>query len=505
MSGQKWNLDVVQSEIVREYLIKNGGIDRLVKSNTESWQVRFSDASFTYYKSGTLFSTSSRGSDPAVDEAWAFVNLLIGGSKYISSTKEFLIGFDEAGKGEVLGHTVLAGVFFPKDLMNKLEKAIGVSDTKKSHAFEYWNDVYVKIEKLTTEGVEIFVEQIPPGSVDKFNYNKLLDVTYQRILNQISHSKDLRNARIVIDDYGVGETLNRYLRALENQGAEIVVATSSEDSYIEAKVASLVAKRYSQMALHNIRNSQEFKVNGMNIGSGNAGDTVTVAWLNAWKSTGKSWPWFVKSSFKTIREIDGIGDVSKQTPPLNTKLLSSDFLEGFNNGNLSIRSLELICPFCGARLKNLKLIFNHVDGQPVTQLRCIGCDQALPDAGATLRYYCGYILPDTNAIVRRVLSKDLKKSAVFEGFNVLLSPVVRSECDKKDNAKKELEEMQSLFAEGRLNIKTIGELRDYYEFSNVERDEFIVKNCLDTNSILVCGDINMQTFAIGRGVFTVNL
>lgn len=506
MSGQRWNLDNTQSDNLKDYLLKNGGTERQIKSETESWRIRFSDSIFTYYKTGTIYSTPSRGQDPSVEAAWDYINsLLVLGSKYISTDKDFLIGFDEAGKGEVLGHTVLAGILFPRALMGKIDRTVGVADTKKSHPFDYWNQIYISIDKLAADGVEVFVEQIPPSSVDKYNYNKLLDVTYQRILNQISNSKNLANARIVIDDYGVGDTLRRFLSALENHGAEVVVVSSSEDTYIEAKAASLVAKRYSQMALNEIRNTPEFQINSQNIGSGNAGDSATVSWLNAWKNTGKPWPWFVKTSFKNIREIDGIGNVTKQTPPLNTKLLSSDFVDEFNKGNLSVRSLEIICPSCGAKLKNIKLVFIEIDGFPVTELRCVSCNQLLPDAGTTLRYYCGHLLPDTNAIFRRVLTRDLKKSGVFENFNILLSPVVRKECDGKNQAKNELEEMQPLHAQGRLNIKTVGTLLDYREYSNAERDEIIVNHCLEYNCILLCGDKNMQTFAVGRGVFTINL
>ena len=36
-------------------------------------------------------------------------------------TKDFLIGLDETGKGEVIGHTVLTGVIFLKEIFKDID------------------------------------------------------------------------------------------------------------------------------------------------------------------------------------------------------------------------------------------------------------------------------------------------------------------------------------------------------------------------------------------------
>jgi EAL domain-containing protein (putative c-di-GMP-specific phosphodiesterase class I) len=43
-----------------------------------------------------------------------------------------------------------------------------------------------------------------------------MDVVYQRILSNFMRHYQATNCRIVLDDYGVGEKLRRYLRFLEN-------------------------------------------------------------------------------------------------------------------------------------------------------------------------------------------------------------------------------------------------------------------------------------------------
>jgi len=57
------------------------------------------------------------------------------GSAYVLPTKDFLIGLDETGKGEVIGHTVLTGVIFPKELFKDVDLLIGPADTKNRHKF----------------------------------------------------------------------------------------------------------------------------------------------------------------------------------------------------------------------------------------------------------------------------------------------------------------------------------------------------------------------------------
>ena len=139
MSGeypsQKWKVDTNTADEIKRYLIQQGGLeDKDIKSENEVWRVKFSDATLTYYKSGTLFCTASR--DTSIKKVWEFISSRAE-SRFIPPTKDFLIGLDEVGKGEILGHTILVGAIFPKIIFNELEWRVGVADTKKRRSTAY--------------------------------------------------------------------------------------------------------------------------------------------------------------------------------------------------------------------------------------------------------------------------------------------------------------------------------------------------------------------------------
>ncbi|MDW8034629.1 MAG: ribonuclease HII, partial [Nitrososphaerota archaeon] len=123
MSGRTWRIQEENAEKVKEYLLAQGGIEERVKGAHEEWRIKFSDSTFTYYKSGTLYSTPSRSLDPVVEDTWKFIDSIVG--RYVAPSKDFLIGLDETGKGEIIGHTVLAGIIFPKEIYHELDRIVG--------------------------------------------------------------------------------------------------------------------------------------------------------------------------------------------------------------------------------------------------------------------------------------------------------------------------------------------------------------------------------------------
>lgn len=108
---------------------------------------------------------------------------------YVLPSKNFLIGLDETGKGEVIGHTVLTGVIFPKEIFNKLDLLVGPADTKKRHKFEYWDRLFREIDSFRSSGFDFITERIPPWHIDRFNLNKIMNVVYQRILSSLEELK----------------------------------------------------------------------------------------------------------------------------------------------------------------------------------------------------------------------------------------------------------------------------------------------------------------------------
>ena len=509
MRGRTWKgIDPLTAEEIKDYLLKNGGEEQEVKSPYETWRVRFSNSTFTYYKSETLYSTPPNLKDPAIFRAWDYINNIVG-SPYILPSKDFLIGLDETGKGEVIGHTVLTGVIFPKELFKDIDLLVGPADTKNRHGFGYWDDIFIELDRLTSKGLHFIYEKIPPWHVDKYNLNKIMDITYQRILSIFLRKVEISQCRIVLDDYGIGDTLKRFLKFLEKRGAEVIVTKNSEDKYLEAKVASLISKRQREAVINTINKNPEFQIDGLSIGSGNAGDPKTDAWLKTWWRKHGSWPWFVKRSFRNVRRIEGKTEkIKKILPPIDEKLLSDKFLEDFNKGKLSIQSLSVVCPYCGSILKSVDFIFDTKSGRNISEIKCIrkDCGKIIENAGITLRYYCGYVLPDSNAIRRNIISRDLNGSRFFENFTVILSPIVRKECDGISKAKKEFEELSKFASIGRIRLESVGKIEEIpKDLTSKERDERIIEDCIKYNAILLTGDKSMRAFASGKNVFTIYL
>jgi ribonuclease HII len=497
--GQKWKVDAVTADEIKSYLIQQGGVeDKDIKSEHEVWRVKFSDATLTYYKSGTLFCTTT--SDPSIKGVWELISSRAE-NRFVPPSKDFLIGLDETGKGEILAHTILVGAVFPKAIFNEVERLVGVADTKKKRSTAYWNGVLKRLDLMKKEGLDFYLEKIPPWHVDKFNLNKIMDVVYQRILSNFIRHYQAANCRIVLDDYGVGEKLRRYLRSLENAGADVKVIHQADEHYLEARVASLIAKREREKIIEAIGRDEEFKIGGCIIGSGNAGDKETINWLRKWKETGKPWPWFVKQSYRTVREIDGKPEkVEKIEPPLREDILSEDFIKEFEAGRFSITTLSIVCPSCGERSKVALVTLDEEQ----TIGRCINCKKQIKDLNFTLRYYCGALLPDSNIIIGGFLGKDLERSKFFEGFTILLHPIVKVECDTP-GGKKELEKLAKFAAVGRIRLEEISEAGKMERLTRLERDEKIKESAYTFNAILITRDKAMKAFAQAKGIFCLHV
>jgi hypothetical protein len=115
--GRKWldTPEVLGAQIL-DRLVEEGALEAVGPlSVSEIWRVKLSDATFTLYKNGTLYSTGSATSGAMVEEAWAFIDTLLP-RRFASSERTFWIGLDERGKGELVGHLTLACALVPGTL-----------------------------------------------------------------------------------------------------------------------------------------------------------------------------------------------------------------------------------------------------------------------------------------------------------------------------------------------------------------------------------------------------
>jgi len=350
----------------------------------------------------------------------------------------------------------------------------------------------VELEPLEVAGVRKVIEKIPPWHVDKYNTNKIMDLVYQRIIASLIQGLSLDSCRIIIDDYGVGRNLSEYLESLHKSDCEIRVESKADDNYVECKLASVIAKRERAKVAEAI--SKQFSLPNFPIGSGNAGDEKTLAWLKEyWRQNGE-WPWFVKKSFSTVREIDGRkGKTKKIDPPIRHELLSPESASLFREGKLSVSSLTIGCPNCGESMRSCKIAPDNSQSKYVG--RCINCDTIIDDLNMTLLYYCGYVVLDSNIIFEKILEKDLAKGKFFEGFTFLLHPAVHKECDT-ENGRKALEAIARFSSMGRIHLQEIIPPKQ-----NDDVDEAIVEAARKYNAIVYSRDKRMHAIAMAKNVF----
>lgn len=158
-----------------------------------------------------------------------------------------------------------------------------------------------------------------PREIDRYNLNRLLDVTYRRILSTLLDRADAKGCRIVVDNYGVGPKLDGYLRVIERRGAEVIIEAGADDRYLEARVASVLARRERENELQAINSNEEFRVGGLSVGAGSSSSAQTLAWLGAWKKTGKEWPRFIRRSYRPVCSLDRNSPPKKLDPPLQNE------------------------------------------------------------------------------------------------------------------------------------------------------------------------------------------
>jgi ribonuclease HII len=476
---------------IRALLLQAGASeDKVLRSPHEAWRLRYADSIFTAYISGTIYCNG--GVAPELGFLYEKI-AEISGQSLVSPTARLVVGLDETGKGEVLGHAALAAVKVRSEILPSLDKVVSSVDTKKHKSFDFWDKLIQEIDAFRGAGLEYLVETIPPWDLDRYNVNKILDVVYQRLLGQVLRGERLPEVRVIIDDYGIGANLEGYLDSLHAGGSDIRVEAKADEHYPEVRTASVIAKWRRELAMKRI--DEKFAFSDQPVGSGNAGDPATLAWLARWKSTNQPWPWFVKRSFSTIRGIDGGSRATaKLDPPIRHELLSTDSRILFGQGRLSTSSITIVCPQCGRQATAAKLTPAGTTG---LEGRCVSCNVVISDLDTTLRYYCGLIVPDTSVLLSGAISTDLEQRGFFGAFTLLLPTVVAREADQP-GGRKELARLGDYAAMGRISMHAV---ESEVPMDPALRDTTIIETTKLHDAILVTRDGGMYGNAVSRKVF----
>ncbi len=326
-SGKTWKIPTEKILLVEQLIKEFDAKKQPTPGQYETWRYNVGKSQFTMYTSGSLY--NNQMSDDTV-ELRRRIDVLVQ-KRFKTTGATMRLGMDETGKGEVLGDAILCCACYPDEIASDVEAIIGQADTKNYRSLGYWNAIRVKIKALQNRGLEFQIRAIPPATIDRYHLHKTMDIVYKAILSDTIRGKTISECSVVLDDYHPGDVLKVYLDDLSDLGAKVIVEEKADDTYLEAKLASVLAKEVRNNTMNAI--NEGFKINDLIPGSGNTFDSKTTNWLHAWKADERPWPPFVRTSYYTVRKIDGLTKVKKQIPPTNrdfvttnTKDISAQFM-----------------------------------------------------------------------------------------------------------------------------------------------------------------------------------
>lgn len=375
MYGRSWKLDQKQAEEIRRFLIKYGGKEENITNPYEVWRIRLRGSTFIFYSSGKLYSTSSK----EVEDVW---NAIEATYSEKGEVRDFIIGFDEAGKGELFGPLITCGVLLGREKFSYISSELKTPDTKKSHSWAYWERILSSINSYLSDSFLYSIDLIEPREIDRFNINHLLDLSYIKLIKHILSYTSSKNVRIAIDNYGIGEGFQRFLDSLiREKEFEIKVVSNAEEEFFEVKLASLIAKAYREKVLLNL--AKYYKI-PEDIIKGNLGNNKVLAYIENYEFRDS---WFVRKSFG-----------------LKKKKEKSSFV------NLVSREGKIRCFFC-----NKELDFVFLEN---FRFMCSNCGTELRDLDLAFKYFNGVIKGEE--VNYEILLKILKYSHIFDGYKLVL-------------------------------------------------------------------------------------
>jgi ribonuclease HII len=233
-----------------------------------------------------------------------------------------IAGIDDAGRGPIIGPLVIAGVLIDEKDMHKL-KNLGVKDSKvlspKRREF-----LAVEIRKLA---VKCHWELLSPAEIDKVvetgrrlhRLNRLEADTMARVINVLKPDVAYVDASDVM-----AERFGQHIIEKLSFRVKIVSEHRADATYPVVSAASIIAKVQRDQVIMKL--AEKYAYIG-DIGSGYASDPRTIIFLEKWFSRFRTYPEFVRKSWKPAKELKGNAD-RKQTKLQLQRELSppSDFL-----------------------------------------------------------------------------------------------------------------------------------------------------------------------------------
>jgi len=204
-----------------------------------------------------------------------------------------ICGIDEAGRGSVIGPLIIAGISIKHSNIKKLEK-IGVRDSK-ALTKKKRNLLFYKILDFTEF---ICIYKVDCKTIDENVYQRKLNKLEGGIMSTIIKHLAADIAYVDSCDVNINRYTNYLKSNLDLKNNTHVIAMHKADRINPAvSAASIIAKVIRD------REIQMLEENFQNIGSGYPSDKKTMYFINTWIKEYKEFPYFVRKSWRPIREI----------------------------------------------------------------------------------------------------------------------------------------------------------------------------------------------------------
>lgn len=200
-----------------------------------------------------------------------------------------VLGIDEAGRGCVLGPLVVGAFLADLEREPDLWDA-GAADSKALSA-----DKRVEVRgRLVALGTHQ-VREIQPEVID----GESLNVLEEQVIAELV--REYRPDRVIVDALGAPKSLPKAIERLKAASgvtkAQWIVEPKADANHATVAAASIFAKTWRDARI------EELMARWGALGSGYPSDPVTKTWLRGWAETGKPWPAFVRTKWRTIEVL----------------------------------------------------------------------------------------------------------------------------------------------------------------------------------------------------------
>lgn len=394
-----------------------------------------------------------------------------------SLNKEYFIGLDESGTGECFGPIIVGIAIITRSNLIEAQKLFKPQDAKKIN-----EEAIIRLAQETKQFFGRETILIGAEKIDIENKIFLLDKIYIKLLE--NNKEYLSNSCIIVDDYGLGPELNKYLSNLESSGSIVIKSHKADSYYIPVLAASVIARKARNKSIETL--GLKYKLTDPDtkeeipLTAGSSSNPLTDKWLIAYRKLypQSDFPFFVRKKWKNVQEIE------KRMPKKDI-------------------SFSFSCESCGEKFNKIFIKYNLII--KVTELICPKCSKLVDKNNFKKSFYKTSLVVDTSTLISRIISKDLSTSKYLEGMKIILpsclyEEIDRKEPDKKKGAKNEIEFLRKSVQDGMIEF----EEEDTESLNHLTYDKKVIYVTKQHNASLITKDRTQNMFAsIGSFVFEI--